>query len=183
MQKEFRSKARIAMMGAALFVWTLCPFFQAYAENKAFDPIRESKAYQQYKHRPVSDFSKLIYLIDRFGSTNVQVVYNGHYFQAPFAARVARWFLATNYKKETTKEWIMRWCSTTIPQGTPIYVKFADGKFRLAREVLTEEIELLDKIVKQNQADLSAGVQLTAPLAQLVAKSPAPPHLDSPPNR
>ena len=33
----------------------------------------------------------------------------------------------------------------------PIYVKLPDGKFRLAKEILLEEIEALEEVVKENQ--------------------------------
>ena len=173
MRNEVKSQVLARLVGTALLTLMIFPPVSlASGETKVCGLVRESKAYQQYRLRPVSDFSKLIYLIDRFALCDVEIIYDGHYFKAPFAARVARWFLATNYKKETTKEWIMKWCNTTIPQGTPIYVKLPDGKFRLAREILSEEIAEIDKIVQQNESSLSPDVQL-APLAQFVVKSPA----------
>ncbi len=174
MKQEVKIQVCAGFLASALLILAASPVSNAaLADNKVCGPIRESKAYQQYRLRPASDFSKLIYLIDRFSACMIEIVYDGHYFKAPFAARVARWFLATNYKKETTsKEWIMRWCNTTIPQGTPIYVKFPNGKFRLAREVLLEEIDELDRILKQDEVPLPKEVQL-APLAQFVVKSPA----------
>ncbi len=149
MKKEGPVQMRAVLMGTVFILLSILPAVSmALAENKSCEALRQSKAYHQFKLRPSSDFSKLIYLIDRFATCDVEINYNGHYFTAPFAARVARWFLATNYKKETTKEWIMRWCNTAIPAGTPIYVKFPNGKFRLAREVLTEELKDLDKTIE-----------------------------------
>ena len=174
MAKEVKHSKRAGLVGMAfstLLALTFLPVCTASVENIC-GSVRESKAYQQYKMRPVSDFSKLIYLIDRFATCDLEIVYDGHYFKAPFAARVARWFLATNYKKETTKEWILRWCNKTIPGGKPIFVKLSNGKFRLAREILTEELEELNRIIQQDTVTLPAEVQL-APLAQLVVKSPA----------
>lgn len=162
------------LLATALLLLAVSPaLIAALADSNVCGPLRESKAYQQYRLRPPSDFSKLIFLIDRFATCEIEIVYDGHYFKAPFAARVARWFLATNYKKENTaKAWIMRWCNVTIPKGTPIYVKLPNGKFRLAREILIEETEELDRTLQQDEVSLPSEVQL-APLAQFVVKSPA----------
>ena len=177
MRKEVKLQLRASLVGIILSLLAALPAYAKPAEKNPCGPIRESKAYQQYKLRPVSEFSKLIYLIDRFHTCDIEIVYDGHYFKAPFAARIARWFLATNYKKESSKDWIMRWCNTTIPQGTPIYVKLPTGKFRLAREVLIREIEDLDKTLQQDESFLRPEVNL-APLAQLIVKSPASARID-----
>ena len=119
------------------------------------EPLRDSSAYRQFKLRDVSDFSKLVYLIDRFGSTDIQIVYDNHYFKATFAARVARWFLKRNYRKETPQEWVMRWCNTSIPAGNLIWIKLPDGKFRLAREVLFEELAALEQAIGQEDLKMA----------------------------
>lgn len=116
----------------------------------AFPPMQESMAYKQYCTRPVSELSKLIYLIDRFGNTEVQILYDGHYFSAPFAARVARWFLARHYRKETADKWIMRWCNTSI-MGNLIWAKLPDGRFVLSREILFEELGNLEAAMKEQK--------------------------------
>lgn len=174
MRKAVSTQVFSGLLASALLVLAVSPSLNAaLADNNVCGPLRESKAYQQYRLRPVSDFSKLIFLIDRFSTCEIEIVYDGHYFKAAFAARVARWFLATNYKKDTkAREWIMRWCNVTIPQGTPIYVKMPNGKFRLAREILIEEIDDLDRVIQQDKVSLSSDVQL-APLAQFVVKAPA----------
>ena len=173
MQKEVKDQVFALLLGTTLLILAILPAANAAsADHNICGSVWESRAYQQYRLRPDSNFSKLIYLIDHFSVCDIEIVYDGHYFKAPFVARVARWFLATHYKKETTKEWILRWCSTTIPQGTPIYVKLPNGKFRLAREVLTEQLEELDRAAKKDEVSLPSDVQL-APLAQLMVKSPA----------
>ncbi len=172
MRKGVKIQVGAGLLASALLILAITPAANAtLTENNACGSIRESKAYQQYRLRPESNFSKLVYLIDRFFVCDIEIVYDGHYFKAQFAARIARWFLATNYKKEAPKDWILRWCNVTIPKGTPIYVKLPNGKFRLAREILTEEIEELERTVKQDSVSLPAEVQL-APLAQLMVKSP-----------
>lgn len=113
-----------------------------------FVPPAESKAFQQFKLRPISDLSKLIYLIDRFVDSDVQVMYENHYYPAFFAARVARAFLPAHYKDEKPEAWIMQWCSTSFPSGAPIWMKFSDGSFKLGREVMIAELKLLDQIIE-----------------------------------
>ena len=176
MNKGVKIQTRAGLVAMALVILTALPLYADSTEKNFCGSIRESKAYQQYRLRPVSDFSRLIYLIDRFSACDIEIIYDGHYFKAAFAARIARWFLATNYKKEAAKTWILRYCSVTIPGGTPIYAKFPNGKFRLAREVLTEEIEGLDKTYKQDEASLTTQVEV-APLAQFMVKSPVAPRI------
>lgn len=134
------------------FLVVLLPLIQvsAYSENpKEFFPAaRESKAFQLFKQRPHSDFSKLLYLIDRFEHSGIEVVYDGHYYKAAFAAKIARWFMVRNYKKENPSEWIMRWCNTSH-SGKLIHVKFPTGKFRLSREVLFEELKHLEVALEE----------------------------------
>jgi hypothetical protein len=156
-----------------------------YTQNPIdyFPSVSESKAYKQYRMRPDSDFSKLLFLIDRFENSGIEVVYDGHYYKAAFAAKIARWFMARNYRKETIQEWVMRWCNTSM-SGKLIYVKFPNGKFRLSREVLLDEAKALEEAVKQEEAALrqekkqSATELSIVPVASMVIKTdsgPTPP--------
>ena len=108
--------------------------------------IEESSAYQAFKKRPVNDCSRLIYLIDHFKESDLEINYDGYYYKAPFAAAIARAFLAANYRRETVPQWIMKWCNTTIG-GHLIYVKFPDGKHRLSRDVLLDESKSLERAI------------------------------------
>lgn len=126
------------------------------AKPNDFPPILESKAYQQFKTRPVSDLSKLIYLIDRFGTTKVEIVYNGHYYKAVFAASLAKFFLSQNYRKETVDQWIMKWCNVSIPSGNLIWVRFPDNKFKLSRDVLKGELIELENAMKRDLTNKTA---------------------------
>lgn len=137
------------------FIFT-CVLFSATphlpAEEKllyfGFEPPLQSKAYEQFQLRPRSDLSKLIYLIDRFVDSKIQVQYEKHYYPAFFAARIARAFLPAHYKNEKPEAWVMQWCSTSFPSGDPIWMKFPDGSFKLGREVMIDELKLLDQILE-----------------------------------
>jgi len=113
---------------------------------EGFQPLAESVAYKQYQRRPKSDLSKLLFLIDRFGQSKVEIVYDGFHFPAAQAAGVARWFLSRNYKKQTPEQWIFQWCNTTVPRGKIILVKLPDGSTELGREVLLGELSALEQL-------------------------------------
>lgn len=125
-----------------------------------FPPIKDSFAYKQFMNRKdQSDLSKLIYLIDRFSGTDIQVVYDGISYKSAFAAGVAKWFLARKYSKETVNEWILKWCNRTILAGNLIWVKFPDGATKLSREVLTNEVKALEKLLSEEKAQKVAEEQ------------------------
>jgi hypothetical protein len=160
------------------------------AKDVAFPPMKETKAYQQFRLRPVTDFSKLVYLIDRFSSLDLQIVYDGHYYEAAFAGRIAKWFLGRNYKKETPKDWIMRWCNTSVPAGNIIYVKMPNGKFKLSREVLTQELADLDQAIEDNKnlpMEISTEKKVSSlnlnGVGDAMAQTVPSPVLDSEPNK
>ncbi len=141
-----------------------------------FPTIRESKAYQKFARRPLTDFSKILYLIDRYGDSQIQIVYDNQTYTAPFATTVARWFLARNYKKQTPSQWINQWCHTSVMSGHPIYVKLPNGEFRLAKEVLLEEQAALEEVIKENQEIANANQQIAyaAPVPDVpIAVNPA----------
>ncbi len=110
-----------------------------------FLPLKDSPAFQQYLRRPKNDLSRLIYLLERFGQSDVEIIYEGFHLPAAKAAPIARWFLGRNYRHEPPSQWIYQWCNKTIPNGKLILVKFSDGTVRLGREVLFEELAALEK--------------------------------------
>jgi len=112
-----------------------------------------SKAYQQYKVRVRSELSRLIYLCDRLGESDLQIKYDDYLYPANFAARVSRVFLAAHYKKEKAEDWITRWASGSVLTGKPIWVKFNDGNYYIAKDLLFEELQNLDAQVKKDQAE------------------------------
>ncbi len=119
-------------------------------------PMKDSAAYQQFCTKPVTELSKLVYLIDRFGASDIQVVYDNYHYNAKFCAVVARWLLSMRYHQETAEQFIIRWCNTSFPGGNLIWVKYPDGDYRLARDILKEELRLLESTVKPQPAASSA---------------------------
>ncbi len=112
-------------------------------------PLEQSKAYQDFKMRPDTEQSKLLYLIDRFQDSGVQVGYNSVFFDAPLAARFARWFLLRFYRGETVDQWLVKWCYRSVPSGDLIWCKFPDGTQKLSMPVLMGELEALNQTLKK----------------------------------
>jgi hypothetical protein len=159
----------------AAFASTYKPIYPEFPE------IRESKAYKKFAVRPLSDLSKILYLIDRFGESKIEVVYDNQSYPAPFATAVARWFLARNYKKQTPENWVKEWCSHSIMTNKLVYVRLPNGDFLLARDVLLAEIKAINQIIRENQvkkdsAQAVADVPLAKPApGSLVQTLPAGP--------
>ncbi len=148
----------IAAKAAALLICTLLGLPQtssALAEvpvRPGIPPTLESKAFEQFMLRPTTELSKIIYLIDRFSDSKIEILYEDHYYSALFASRVARFFLPRHYRQEAAEHWVLTWCSTSIPSGSPIWVKFEDGSFKLAREVLLEELKSIEEILLEKRS-------------------------------
>lgn len=142
--------SQVLFFGAAkkIFALTAVFSFLIAAPVHAFDPgmppLEESLAFKQFQRRVYSPLSVLIYLIDRYKEARIKIVYDGNYFDAVFAAGVAKWFLKARYKGETPEQWILRWCDTGIGSGKPIWVQDAYGGFKMSRDVLFDELKLLE---------------------------------------
>jgi len=137
-------------------------------------PLEDSKAFQQFSGRPYSELSKIIYLIDRFGDHKIEVLYDGHYYSAGFVKQVARWFLFHHYRKETAEQWILRWCNKTVPSGNLIWVKLPDSSLKLAREILLQELEFLEKRHTQKNQPQEETLAAVAPAPEKKESSNEP---------
>lgn len=144
-----------------------------------FPPIRESKAYKKFSTRTYSEFSKILYLIDRYSDSQILINYEDQNYNAAFSTTVARWFLSRNYKKQTAKEWVIQWCSKSILASKPIFVKLPNEKFVLAREVLEAELADLERVIRENQIQTAPSLApetiLTAPVSEPAPKQTAVP--------
>ena len=136
-----------------LFIFFGCfTFFSRIAQSSPppFDadlsPIEDTKAYKMFLMRPYSELSKIVFLIDRFKESKVKVVYDDIYFDAAFAARVAKWFLSQHYRKENAREWIMLYCNQSLVDHKLIWVADEKGGFKLSREVLLSALQELEEV-------------------------------------
>ena len=117
-----------------------------------FPPLEKTEAFKQYQLRPKGDLSKLVYLIDRFAQSDIEIIYEGLHVPSRPAAAVAKWFLSRNYKKQTPGEWIYQWCNRTIPNGRLVLVKLPDGSTLPGRDVLFNELAALEAAEKKTPA-------------------------------
>ena len=150
MQRKALSTLTVILMLAILpaaFASTYKPLYPG------FPGLRESKAYKTFAVRPLSDLSKILYLIDRFAEADIQILYENQSYTAPFATTVSRWFLARNYRKQTPEVWVKQWCSHSIFSNKLIYIKLNTGEFLLAKDVLLGEIEALEEAIRENQLE------------------------------
>ena len=135
-----------------------------------FPAIEHTKAFEQYRSRPENELSKMLYLIDRFGETDVEILYDGKTFKTGMVARMARWFIKTHYKNEAAQTWIQQWCYRTIPSGVVVWVKGKDGSYYPAREVLLEELFRLEHLMET----LKTGTPLPLDLSRLETQAVKP---------
>ncbi len=108
-------------------------------------PLQQSEAFLQFERRPVSELSKLYYLINRFKTCNIIINYDGGHYKANWAAPYVTAFLMLHYRKdETARRWVMNYCHRT-PSRKLIWAICPDGTKRPASEVLLHELEILEK--------------------------------------
>lgn len=119
--------------------------------------IEDSKAYQQFLMRSPSELSKLIFLVDRFKDTQMQIVYDDTPYDAPEAARHVMKFLSENYKGEKAAFWLNKYATRSDPGRKPILARYPDGKVKKVKEVLLKELNDLEKIYQQGKGAGKAG--------------------------
>lgn len=141
---------RIGIVLIALFLAVLTVTAAWAAAQDFLPPVRESEAYRLYKKRPPSELSRIIYLIDRCKGTELQVLYDGTFYNAEVAVPIARWFLSVYYRKQTAEQWVKQYCTSTIPYGNPIRIKLPDNTFRISRDFLLDELSALKKVESED---------------------------------
>ena len=108
----------------------------------AFQP--NPRAMQQYDLRPVSELSKILYLLDLFQGTDIVIVYDGMEYNSKVALKYSREYVARHYKNQKAKDWILKNASKSLESMKPIYVKNAEGILKPLSEVLVEELKKLE---------------------------------------
>lgn len=134
-------------LGGIIFL--LCFAGSALSADADLLDSERAKAVEQYRRRPESDRSKLIYLMERFRDTDVQVVYDGYNYGARESAVHARQYIARHYKKGRAGDWVREHAYRSNPGGQIIYLKFPDGRIQTLRDVLLEELTMLETLMAQ----------------------------------
>jgi len=119
---------------------------QASLAPAGLNPLHESTAYQRYCVRDKSEFSKILYLIDRFAAAEGQIIYDGIAFQPRAVAPLARWYLYRFYRNETAEKWVKRHCYRSLYSNELIWFRSVDGEEKLAHDLLMSELEQLKNI-------------------------------------
>jgi len=114
--------------------------------------MEESRAYQQYSLRPKVELSKLIYLLDRFRESKLEVIFDGNPYPPEKAADHAKVYLSKHYHREEAKRWIKLHVHRSITKNEVIYARFPTGKKKPAKDILLKELEFLDDFDKAPQA-------------------------------
>lgn len=140
-------RQRVVLMALCLSMFAHPAMAEEELLYPGFPSIKESDAYQKLRTRPATDHSKLLYLIDRYEDSDIKIRYNGYLFDSGFSAYVARWFLSRQYRGETPKEWVVKYCDKSLIKEEPIWVKLPNGEFAQSKPVLFAEIEALEAVL------------------------------------
>ena len=148
--QDMPSRLRHLFLIRVLWIAFICSFpaANALSLDEALPPMQESQAYQSFLRRSPSELSKLLYLIDRFKDSTIKVRFNGTEYDASLAATTARLYLSRFYRNEKAYEWVTRRCTQSPLGDDPIFFRYPDGRSRLARKVLLEELQQLDGLAQ-----------------------------------
>jgi len=133
----FKLRVRI-LFAAVLF----CASSSVHAQDSS--SVNASSSLDSFRNRPATEYSKLIYLVDRFGSSDMDIVYDGHHYKASSVSPLVRWYLSRNYRNESAEDWICKWCHRSMGNGERIWVRDSGGGLRSAKDLLMEELDRLD---------------------------------------
>ncbi len=140
-------KSDASVLVLALLAFTIFSPARGLAESEDFlPPAAESDALHRYALRPKSELSKIIYLMDRVRNTNLMVIYNGNTYDSQTAVEYARQYIAKHYKKEKAASWVKIHAYRSNLDGPVITIKNPGGKQKVAREILLEELETLNRL-------------------------------------
>lgn len=114
----------------------------------ALEPLQESAAYKKYQNRTPTELSKLIFLLDRFNTTETEIQIDGNIYTSEKAFPFGKSYLAKNYKKEEAANWLREHCYRTKDSNKVIYLRAGDEKFRPFRDVMIEELDKLNQLNK-----------------------------------
>ncbi len=106
-------------------------------------PISESEAFERYKKRIKTELSKLIFLLDRFNSPEMEIKIDGNTYRAEQAFPFAKAFLAVYYKKEKAEVWIQKYCYRSPFSNQVMLGCIKDEKCVPGRDLLLEELKAL----------------------------------------
>jgi hypothetical protein len=140
---------------AALFFTALffSPTKEIAASEEVLPPAEESEAFRQYLRRPRIELAKLIYLMDRFRSSDFEVIYDGNTYDVGTAVNYAKGYIAEHHKRdEKADHWVKVHAYRSDPGGKIIYAKASNGKRYIVRDLLLKELEILNQLAGKYEA-------------------------------
>jgi len=109
-------------------------------------PLKDSAAYRSFLNRPLSEYSKVKYLVDRFKSAPVQINYDGHNYRLKDISGIVEMYMRCHYdKKRSAKEWVMEYANRTLSGNKPILLRLEDGASYQTGHVLLSELNRLER--------------------------------------
>jgi len=117
-------------------------------------PIENTQAYQTFLNSSGSETAKLIYLGDRIKSAqNLSYYFEGTRYNWFEAYSGATWLLWQDHQHgEDAHSFIHREAIRFQNPTKPTTIEFPDRSRHLASEVLLNELDLLEDIIKQNSS-------------------------------
>lgn len=145
---KYTDAPKITSLAATFLLCLSFSMQESYGQSAGLEliPMSQSRAFAQFQSRQESELSKLLYLVDRLGESNIkEVVYEGRSYNPLFISGIARMFLGTHYGKESAETWLSKWCYRTVASGQPIWVVLKNGDRLRAKDILLGELNKLDK--------------------------------------
>jgi hypothetical protein len=102
---------------------------------------KKTRAYKNYKRRPVSELSKLVYLGDLLKESGFMIVHNGMTYDPKVIAPMVRMYVQMKYRQETAKDFILKRGYRNGPSYDIIYLRDFEGKLIVLRDFLLEELK------------------------------------------
>lgn len=138
-------------LGLSLFLL----FFSATAAFCVeLPPLNEAKAFGRYKNRIKTELSQLVFLMERFNVKGIEIKIDGNVYPAALAFPFAKMYLALNYNKEKTKDWIQKHCYRSPFTNEVMLVRFNGGEYEVGRDALFRELDALTQAEREINAGL-----------------------------
>lgn len=143
LSRNFKLAALTLIISSSVFI----PQSQSQTAALELTPLAQSRAFEQFQNRDVSERSKLLFLVDRLNESNIkEIVYEGRAYHPLFVTGIARLYLSRHYKQEHAESWLSKFCFRTIKSGAPVLVKLQNGECVNAKEILLDELQKLETV-------------------------------------
>jgi hypothetical protein len=116
---------------------------------EGLEPVAQSKAFEEFLKKPENDLAKMICILNYLGAAPVVVRYDGIDYTAQAAYPFGLVYLMTNYHNENPEAWARKHCYRSLFGNNIILLKFQDGSFRPARDVILEKYHELEKALRE----------------------------------